>query len=306
MLLVRIVPRAGRFMGRLVVRELDGSEAERTVVGETCAEVVSALALIAAVAIDPTAAAPKSSSNEPVAAASTNTTPSATSAALAAENPPTKPEQRTESHAPPEQPPTVPDENAPKPPSNEASNRAVAASPHTWHVSLGADGEVGTGSSPTLWVSVPAFVELWRRPTGAGIFAPGARIRFERAGSGVVASSTGSAKFTWTKGSLDLCPIAWSFGSVRLQPCARAEAGVVEASGVDVQPGRTNTRPWVTAGSVARGRWTVLDPLFVEVETAALVPIVRDRFFLETNNTTVFQAGVVAWTAAAGAGLSIW
>jgi hypothetical protein len=46
---------AGRTLGRLVIRELDGQESAREVGGDACAEVVSALALIAAISVDPNA-----------------------------------------------------------------------------------------------------------------------------------------------------------------------------------------------------------------------------------------------------------
>ncbi|MEO6572693.1 MAG: hypothetical protein ABIP89_02550, partial [Polyangiaceae bacterium] len=51
-LVVRVSSQEGRFLGRLTIQQLDGTEAERTLSAVSCDEVVSGLALIASVAID--------------------------------------------------------------------------------------------------------------------------------------------------------------------------------------------------------------------------------------------------------------
>jgi hypothetical protein len=52
---VRLAATSDESTGHLVVRAPDGSTAEREVVGDTCEEVVAALALVAALAVDPNA-----------------------------------------------------------------------------------------------------------------------------------------------------------------------------------------------------------------------------------------------------------
>src|ERR1700760_4529038 len=54
---VTLTPGPTETRGELVMRGADGAEAERELTGDTCAEVVDALALIAALAIDPHASA---------------------------------------------------------------------------------------------------------------------------------------------------------------------------------------------------------------------------------------------------------
>jgi hypothetical protein len=51
--IVTLSPRANDLMGELVLRELDGRETRRALRGKTCDEVVSALAFIAAILVDP-------------------------------------------------------------------------------------------------------------------------------------------------------------------------------------------------------------------------------------------------------------
>ena len=73
-LVVRVRPAAGGLEASLAIRELDGTVAERNVRGETCADLITALAVIASVALEPlgsgeapdAAPAPAASSAAPV------------------------------------------------------------------------------------------------------------------------------------------------------------------------------------------------------------------------------------------------
>ena len=301
-LVVRITSQNHRTTGRLTVREVDGSEAERSVVGDRCADVASGLALIAALAVDPTAG----TSASPTGTAPPSL-PAPPSRGGAAEPSPIGPDAAP-SAPPPEKPPAEP----PTPEAPARTSGATAARdgapasdvgrPH-WQLAFGAHGAVASGALPGVLVTAPVFFEI-ARPSSA-IAAPAVRMRFERAGSGVVESGAGSAEFTWTAGSLDLCPMAWSRGAVRLTPCLRTEVGALEAAGVNVQPARTGVRPWWSLGVVARGRFTVYGPLFVEIEGALLGAVVRDRFFLEPGGT-VFRPSLLGGSAGVGAGLAIW
>ncbi|HEY2368445.1 MAG TPA: hypothetical protein VGH87_18740, partial [Polyangiaceae bacterium] len=69
-LVVRVEPRGGKLAGRI---ELGGTQ--RVVAGATCDEVISALGLVTALALDPMA----STSPNPVASTTTSTSPSASS-----------------------------------------------------------------------------------------------------------------------------------------------------------------------------------------------------------------------------------
>lgn len=288
---VRVSSRAGRFFGRLKIKELDGTEAERSLAAVSCDEVVSGLALIASVALDPGASAEGSAETSPPPETAPSTEPP----------PPVPP-------PPPAPPPTPPPATpAPKPAEPAApSAKAKETEPeHLWQISFGIQGEIAFGLSPAPLASVPIFVEVARKPNGT-LFNPAARVRFERPGGSGDASSGGNALFTWTEGSLDLCPLAWwPRDNLRAQPCLRVEGGVVDARGVNVNPERTDVRPWFMLGAVGQGRWVVVGPLFLELEAALLVPVVRDRFFFQPD-TTVFRASPIAFSASAGVGFSIW
>ena len=39
---------------------------------------------------------------------------------------------------------------------------------------------------------------------------------------------------TWTVGILEACPTRWTFGTLSLEACLRAESGVLEGAGGDI------------------------------------------------------------------------
>jgi hypothetical protein len=174
---------------------------------------------------------------------------------------------------------------------------------HAWAWSIGAEVGLTSGVAPQPLLTVPVFLDLSRR--GSELFAPAIRLRFERSDSGTVNVSGVGADFTWTAGSADVCPIAWAPWRLRFWPCARVEAGVIQASGADVTPTRNDTRPWLTVGGVLRARLTIYGGLFAEVEGTAFAPIVRDRFFIEPD-TTIQHVPAVAAAGGAGLGASFW
>jgi hypothetical protein len=280
---VRIAARAARFDGEVVLTDAAGGETTRHVDG-ACPDVVAALSLIAAVALDPMA----STASDPLAA------PSAS--AVSVPETPAKTDDKKPAAPAVIVPPDAKD--------GDSSSREEAAVPgasthHVWRWSIGAGVGVTGGIAPDLAVSIPAFVDVarWAR----GPLSPSFRLRFERTS---IDGAAGGANFTWTAGSLDACPIALSTPAFRVWPCARVEAGALEATG-DASSSRTSTRPWISAGALVRARLVIVGGLFVEVEGGAYVPIVRDRFFLEPDET-VHRAPVVSAAGASSLGASFW
>jgi hypothetical protein len=168
---------------------------------------------------------------------------------------------------------------------------------------VGVDGALIAGIAPSAVASAPLFLDVGR--FGRSWLGFDARVRFVHAGTGAAGVDGGAVDLVWTTGGLDLCPVAGTAGRLRLVACARADAGVLSASGVDVVPARSDSGAWVDVGLAARGQIEVLGPLFLEVEGSLVAPITRDRFYFEPA-TTAFRAGVLAPSAAAGAGLAFW
>lgn len=331
-LLVRIDHGRGRYAGRVILEEADGTRTNRTVEGSSCTDVVQALAVIAAIAIDPSAADP--AKEEPSAgggagpgsagpggagpgsaagaggasagaggasagAGGASAGAPSGSAAGAASGTPTGSGAGSPPPGPPEpaHPADPRDASAAAgtaPPDQPASPRDGTTA--RWAFSVGAHGGAVSGIAPNVVLLVPVFAELAR--SSGSLFAPAVRLRLERTGTGASAP----AQFTWTAASLDLCPVAVGTGRFDARPCGRLEAGVLDANGVDVRPARSGSRPWVGVGPVARGRFVLVPPLFAELELAADVPLIRDRFFVQPSST-VFRAPAVGWSATAGLGV---
>lgn len=156
---IRLEPSAGESTGHLVVRALDGSTTERELVGDTCDEVVAALALVAALTVDPNA------TTRPVAV-------------------PAAPVEGVTSAAP------APAVRVLAPP---------PAPPPRWSLAVSVDGMVGIGAAPgPLFGASPALAASgprrgWLEPTVRLAFAAAASGTVDVAGGGARFTSTFAA-----------------------------------------------------------------------------------------------------------------
>jgi len=85
------------------------------------------------------------------------------------------------------------------------------------------------------------------------------------------------AQFTRVSAVLDLCPLRLVSGRLVASACARGEAGALRASGGSLD----TSRPALAAGALVVARWTLWNPVFVQLEGGVVVPFVRDRFLLD-------------------------
>jgi hypothetical protein len=264
-----------RTSGTLHIVGLHGEASEdRTVTSDTCDEVVTAIALAAALVVEPTLGHAETADD-----ADATDRPSAATTTTAAASTTTTP-------IPPR------DERAPSP------SPAIAPRTEPWRVALAALGTVHTGTSPELMIAPSIAAELrapWRAHSAV-------RAGIARAASGVVSVPDGGARFTWTAALVDLCPYAFERGMLTFSPCARIEAGAVDGEGERITPARSQTRAWFAAGATTRLRIAPTGSWFIEIEGGARAPLVRERFVVHPD-TTVFRAPVVAFFAGAGVGV---
>jgi hypothetical protein len=260
--------------GRLVMRAPDGAESERDVTGDTCDEVVSALALVCALAVDPQASTRRLPAPPPP--------------------PPSPPPVVTF-------PPLAPVLGTPPTPDKPVASSAdtLRREARRWHLALTLDASLVGGISPSPLFGTPVTVEA-DLPAGHGL-APTMRLGFERASSG---GGTGpTALFTLTIGIFEACPRRWQLGPVRLEPvCLRVEGGAVEGVGANVIPSHDLTRGWVALGAVARAEWAFWKPLFLDLEGGVRFPLVRPTYVVEPE-TTVYPVPVVAGVVTGGLGV---
>jgi hypothetical protein len=273
-LVVRMARDRHKLGGRIELHEADGTTTERTVSGATCEEVVSALGLVTALALDPLASTSSADASTPSASvtASATVAPTSTSAQSA-------------------------DAGA----RAREENGSVPLDRRAWSFGAGADAEAVFGVSPDPLFAVPVYFEATRALSPhVGL---GGGLRFERAGETALTAGVG-ADFTWTAGAIDLCTV-FRGGIVRFNACLRSHAGAIDAHGEGVTPQRSATRPWVDVGVSLALRLRIAAPVFIELAGAVGGALVQDRFFLEPS-TTVFQASALTAHAGGGLGFEIW
>jgi hypothetical protein len=261
--------------GVLETRSIDGTTAERRVVGRSCDEVASALALVVSVAIDGgDAAPPPALAPQPapaVAFPEDGQTPASRPVAIAL------PDQPAREQAP-------------------VSRRGASR----LEVELGAEALFMGGIAPTTLIAASPFVGI---QSFAGFLPdPAIRLAFEHASTDIDAA-LGTAELSWTAARLDLCPARFQLStSTGVRPCLMMDAGVLQGRGVKVEHPATRSRPWFDLGGALRIDVKVLGPLYVEAAGSVFFPTIRDDFGIDPGSS-IHRAPVIAGSGSAGLAL---
>lgn len=271
-LTVKIERGAATSEGHLRMRALDGQETARDVQGATCEEVTSALALIAAVAIDPEAnAEAQAPSNAPAPVILVPSFPLA--------GPPSPP--------PPPAPPRI--------------VRRPRAEVSRWRLAAGAELALAFATAPSTLVGFRGFLDV--RRVGPTSWQPSARLSFVTTNGAEVATSLGTARISWTSGRADAClfrvPARSAFG---VEPCAFFELGALRGSGSNTEDPANQTPVWAAPGALLRASGVLFERLILEAEGGAGAPLVRDRFFFGPD-ATAFRVQSVTGSFAVGVGV---
>jgi len=305
--------------GRLSVRELDGTRTERAVKGATCEEVVSAMALIAAILVDPNA------SLDPLAPA----------AVTAPDRPPPA------GTPPPGSPPTKPSSPpaTPKPPATitpagvDPPPGAVVLPRGTSDASVSTSGEDATdrtdgpGAAPAgqaqgsgrFAVGMGVALALEGAPfgtTAAGVaflgsvaferdavLSPLLELSLVRTETVRVDTPSGVGEFRLSALRLLACPVRFpARGSLDVRPCALGEFGTLEGVGkVTDRPERVSAR-WVALGAAARLAVRLLGPLTLVAEPALVIPLIRHEFYFDPRGpeTTALKVAPLGFSTRLG------
>jgi hypothetical protein len=284
---VRIAARGRGSSGRLDLGE--GEDAlTREVEGASCEEVVSALALITALAVDPHA----------------RTSPNGSASAGVVVEPAPPPVAATAPAAVPAAAPTPPPRRGggPRPllitgapPTSRP--RASTSSVRRW--AIGARAAAALAVTPRPLLGGGAFVER----TFDGAWSTSVRLGAELAATGSFDVGPGGASFGRGVVRLEGCAFAQRMGSLEVMPCLGLEGGGIAAAGVlagsliDV---RHAIVPWFAAGFVPRA---VVDfgAVALEVQGGPVFPAVRRTFTFDAPHYVIYELPAVTWTAALGA-----
>jgi hypothetical protein len=275
-----------RAVGRLRLGK--SQDAERLVTGKNCPDVISALALIAAVAIDPTAI------TDPVMPGQATVAPAA----------PASPDPASQERAL-----EVPILVAPEKPEPAPERR----SPLAWLGGMGAQGEISRGLGPRSITLAGGSIFGEAGLALGATWKPAVRLAALLAASPTVlpeqTPDSGAATFTLMAGRLSFCPLEFSpLASFRVRPCADFELGQLTGKGRPVDNGsvtslRTGAMTRVAVGQSAQGRIRVASRLWLEMEAAAREPLLRQNFVFHTPDVAVVSVSPVELFAALGLGV---
>ena len=255
---VRVTGGARRFAGSLIVEEGRTPRGERSVSARTCLEVVDALALIAALTVDPEASTTANGGAPPA------QRPLDPLDGLFFLHQDEANETATPLRLAPRGPPPLP-------------GAAWAA---------GATLGVRSGVGPALVPTAGLFIDLeWPGRS----FRPSARATLMGALPSEATRGDRSATFQWLGGRFDLCPLRTAFGRFVVTPCLAVETGTLLATaGANVPDGQRERRAWVATGGLATATFYVLPHAFVGAEAGALALLLRERFYFDPT-VTVFE-----------------
>jgi len=266
------------FTGRLAVRELDGSQTNRTVSGASCDEVISAMALIAAVLVDPNASA-EALSDSP---SESDPTPGSTPAPA------------------PAPPPEPAPEAGPLPPSPPEYRKAPDSSARVAYgggVAIAFEGAAAPAGTPALALELEAALER------DSFVSPLLVVSLERAFPKRSTTPNGVARFQWTAFRASGCPLRVSAGNDWVfRPCAFFEFGELVARGEQTERRSTTEAPWLALGGTLRVEYSPAPPLFLVLDGGLVAPLRHDTFYFDppSPRNTAFAIPVVGATARLG------
>ncbi|MFT3771353.1 MAG: hypothetical protein QM820_38550 [Minicystis sp.] len=281
----RITKRGALLRGHLTLGK--GRETiTREIEGPRCDEVVSALALVTALAIDPRASTAKKPAG---AAAPAPSPPSPSPPPIVLPDRPLLPASLPEPAPPDLLARPLPVLTAPPAPLD----------PSRW--SIGARALAAFAATPSPLFGGAIFVDRILSPHwGASL-----RVGAEVAATGAIDVGPGGAAFLRAAARVDGCalvirPAPW----LTLVPCVAAEAGVIRAEGLArgqiTSPGAA-TVPWIALDFVPR--ITVdLGGAFLEAQGGPAFPLVRRQFLFESPAFVVHELPAVTGTVSVGAG----
>lgn len=286
-----VVTKSGdQHLGRLWIEDASASSTARSVSGKTCSEVVGALALVGALAVDPRA------STAPIAAAPIAAAPIATEPGAAP--PPPPPADKPAEVSPPPPAPPVPPPVAPPSPSRSGTD--PLPSPPRGRVEVGVQVEAAFVAGAVPGGRLFGDVSIGPRD---GLFAPALRLAVARSLDVARTAAIGGATLTWTSVGLDACPLRLALARpVGLRPCVGGSAGVLDASGTGFAGTVSRSRPWLTLSALTRFVWEPLAWLDVELEAGVIAPLYRESFFFAPS-VSVYEAPALAFLSRAGLGL---
>jgi hypothetical protein len=316
---VEIAAGPTRTRARLTIREPNGVKTVREIETKDCREAVDAIALVAALAVDPRALAAEggatpndnaparneaSEKGQPRRGAGAERSGASDPAALpgkstSAEKGSAEPRGASETGGSAAIPESVVTERAASTalPIDVEGRDSTSTRPFGW--TAGAAAAARGGLAPGWLVGGRVGVEI--EAVDRRVFSPSLRVWGEYAPRTTFAVEGGSTAFSYGGGTAEICPVAFRAGGIVARPCVVADIGVVAASGIDVPNARSADRFRLAFGGQARVEWRVTSRFGIELDLGCTFPTRRDRYRFDP--LLIYTPGAVHPAGSLGANL---
>ena len=260
---VRLLAMRRYVLGELRMVDDRGETDTRRVQGANCDDVVQALSLAAAIALDPSVLLP-----------ATVTIP-APEPASPANPPPTIAQAAAKSV------------DAQK--TTDAPSSLVSPSDPRFELGAASVGSVflSSGASPGM-----AVFGRWT-PAGSGRFRPtvGMAITYLR---NDVLRSPGAAQASLTGLAVTLCAMGWGASRLTVKPCGLVMAGLLSVSGYQVVHTSSVDLLWLSAGAVLRTAVHLGRGFSLDLEAGASTPLIRREFYTTLPSHVVEKTPIIS------------
>lgn len=142
---------------------------------------------------------------------------------------------------------------------------------------------------------------LWAEGSLTSRLSPSLRLRLTHGDSFTVEKLGRPAVFRLSTAALDGCIAAIDTRAFQLRPCVQIAGGVLDGASSAFGPTERKALPWATAGGLLQGRWFFLGPLSLESSAGLTVALVRDDFFFRPQST-VYRAPPLLFIGSVGVG----
>jgi hypothetical protein len=267
---VAVRPSEDGSVGFVQVSGIDGAVSRRDVAGKTCDEVVSALALMATLAIDP----PVFSTPERTAPLDEAGNDSGSPVAAVADEAETR------------------------------ASRPVSRADAGWRWGAGVDAQMLGGVVPVWAPGAGVFVDL--ESAAAHPILSSLRVSARAATEGTWFSGGVGANLSWITGRLEGCMGRVRVASLSATVCLDADVGVLASDGDGLANTTSDRRWWGEATALGRVAWPLGGGPWVEGSGGVGVPFERYTFYYQaasgSGSTAVYRVPVVGGELGLGLG----
>jgi hypothetical protein len=282
-----------RVTGTLALQAPTDARLVREVGGGDCSEVLDALALVTALALD---------NGDIVPSFADVVVPRVASASASAS---------VSTSAPPRPAPSAPTSASVTPSLASSSARVTlvvaSASPmspaeRSWRWNLGVHGGAMGVVAPTLAPHAGVFVEALA-PTSWGALI---RWTFQQARPATTHTADGDATFVATTLRTQGCPVSVPRSSaVSVSPCAGVEVGLLDAKGSNASDATSLLLFWFSGTLSGRVSAEISRSFVLVGEAGAIVPGRRDRFYFDPSGVTAHQPPAIGPWLSLGLGIRL-